>query len=508
MRKEIVIVGGGTAGWLVALSMEKLLGYDANITLIESEDIGILGAGEGSTPNFPGIINWLGIDFSEFLIKTNATHKLAISFENWNGDGKKYYHPFTALHSEFDWCKLEYGVKYLGYLKTKNLELDDYIISSKLAEDNMSPLSKELINGKDTICHFSFHFDAHLVAKYLRKIGERRKIKRVEGVVKEFKLDNHNQIKKIILKDNQSIKCDFVCDCTGFHRLIIGKLFNTQWKSYKDRLKVNTAIPYFLPQSETIKPYTKAIAMKYGWMWQIPLQNRWGCGYNFDNSYCTIDEAKKEIIDYLGYDVKFGNPIHFEAGRYSDVWVNNCIAFGLSMGFTEPIEATAIFNIINQISCVSKQNILDYLNGDRTFYKDYNNWIAKLNDDVVDFLQFHYFTKRSDTEFWKSYYETTAKSDSLIKKIKKWKTQEPTELDFKKESFGLANWLCVGDGLHFFGEKYFIEKYKEFNSKEKIKVHHKKQIENLEKAKKVCISENHAINFIKNNYYNDKVIDI
>lgn len=508
MRKEIVIVGGGTAGWLVALSMEKLMGYDANITLIESEDIGIVGAGEGSTPNFPAIINWLGIDFSEFLIKTNATHKLAISFENWNGDGGKYYHPFTSFHKDFDWCKSEISSKYIGFLKSKNLKLDDYIISSKLADENKSPISIELIDGKDTLVNYSFHFDAHLVANYFRKIAQKRKIKRIEGVVRGFRIDKNSQIKKIYLKGNKIVKCDFVCDCTGFNRLIVGKLFETEWKSYSDKLKVNTAIPYILPKSDIITPYTKAIAMKYGWTWQIPLQNRWGCGYNFDNSYCTIEEAKKEIIDYLGYDVKFGNPINFEAGRYKDVWVNNCIAFGLSMGFTEPIEATAIFNIINQISCVSKQNILDYINGDRTFYKEYNNWISKLNDDVVDFLQFHYFTKRNDTEFWKSYYDSTSKSDSLAKKIKKWKNEEPTEIDFKQESFGLANWLCVANGLDFFEEKYFIEKYNKFEFKEKIKNHHIKQIENLEKIKKLCIAENNAINFIKNNYYNDKINSI
>ena len=131
-----------------------------------------------------------------------------------------------------------------------------------------------------------------------------------------------------------------------------------------------------------------------------------------------------------------------------------------------------------------------------------------MNDDVADFLQFHYFTKRNDTEFWKSYYDTTSKSDSLLKKIKKWKTEEPTEMDFKQESFGLANWLCVGNGLDFFGEKYFVEKYNECDFKEKIKIHHKKQIENLEKIKKVCVTENNAINFIKHNYYNDKVDNI
>ena len=500
MRKEIVIVGGGTAGWLTALVMEKLMGYDANVTLIESEEIGILGAGEGSTPNFPGLLNWLNIPYEDFIARTNATHKVAISFENWNGDGKKYFHPFTALNEKYDWCltnKKEIGVEYLGYLHKNNLELDDYILSSKLAEEGHSPITITPVEGKENSVHYSFHFDAQLVAKYLRKIGERRKIKRIEGVVKGFRLDTNNQIKKVYLKGNQIVKCDFVFDCSGFKRLIVGNLFETKWKSYNESLKVNTAITYFLPKPTDIKPYTKAIAMKYGWMWQIPLQNRWGCGYNFDKSFTSVDDAKKEVTDYLGHDVEFGRTIEFDAGRYEDVWVNNCVAIGLSSAFTEPIEATSIFNAINQLSCISKENILDYLNGNREFYKEYNKWIAKLNDDVMDFLQFHYFTQRKDTEFWKTYFDESKKSKSLLSKIEKWKFKKPTELDFEKESFGLANWLCVGNGIGFFNSNYFIKNYEKFENKDDIENHHKTQKENIQKIKKISIGQNKLLSLVK-----------
>ncbi len=507
MRKEIVIVGGGTAGWLTALAMEKLMGYDANITLIESEEIGIIGAGEGSTPNFPGLLNWLGIDYVDFLVKTNATYKIGISFENWNDKGETYFHPFSAFHNKFDWTSLnkkEIGVEYLGYLNKNDLKLDEHILSSVLAKNNLSPLTISKIDGKENSVHYSFHFDAHSVAKYLRKIGERRKIKRVEGVVKGFKIDKDNQIKKIYLKGNIIIKSDFVFDCSGFKRLIIGKLFETSWKSYKDSLKVNTAIPFFLPQEKDLKPYTRAIAMKYGWMWQIPLQHRWGCGYIFDKNFINIDEAKKEVCDFLGTEIQFGKAIEFDAGRYENVWVNNCVAIGLSAGFTEPIEATSIFNVINQLSCISKDNILDYLNGDRQFYKEYNGWIAKLNDDVMDFLQFHYFTNRKDTKFWSDYFENSHKSESLKKKLKKWKFAKPSEFDFEKESFGLANWLCVGAGIKYFEDDYFIEHYNNSILKNEITEHHKLQIKNIEEVRKISVNQSKAIDFLKKFYY-DKV---
>jgi len=504
MRKEIVIVGGGTAGWLTALTIEKLMGYDANISIIESEEIGIIGAGEGSTPNFPGLINWLGIDYIDFLIKTNATYKIGISFENWNNMGDKYFHPFTAFHNKFDWAvsnNKEIGVEYIGYLNSNNLKLDDYVLSSVLANNNLSPLTISKIDDKENSVHYSFHFDAHLVAKYLKKVGERRKIKRIEGIVKGFRVDKNNQIEKIYLKGNEIIKCDFVFDCTGFKRLIVGKLFETKWKSYNKNLKVNTAIPFFLPQEKEIKPYTRAIAMKYGWMWQIPLQNRYGCGYIFDKNYTNLEDAKKEVVDFIGNKIEFGKQIEFDAGRYEDVWVNNCVAIGLSAGFTEPIEATSIFNVINQLSCISKNNILDYLNGNREFYKEYNNWIAKLNDDVMDFLQFHYFTNRKDTKFWSDYFETSEKSISLENKIKKWKLLKPTELDFENESFGLANWLCVGNGINFFNSDYFIDSYKKCVFKNELEEHHKLQVNNIEQVRKISINQSKALNFLKNFYY-------
>lgn len=507
MKKEIVIVGGGTAGWLTALTMEKLMGYDANISVIESEEIGILGAGEGSTPNLPGLINWLGIDYADFFVKTKATYKLGINFENWNSKGESYFHPFSAFHNKFDWAflnKKEIGVEYIGYINKNNLNFDEHILASNIAKSNLSPITISKIEDKENSVFYSFHFDAHLVANYLRKIAERRKIKRIDGFVKGFRIDKNNQIQKIYLKGNKIVKCDFVFDCSGFKRLVIGKLFETKWKSYKDSLKVNTAIPFFLPQEKEIKSYTRAIAMKYGWMWQIPLQNRWGCGYIFDKNYVNIEDAKKEIVEYIGIDINFGNPIEFEAGRYEDVWVNNCVAIGLSAGFTEPIEATSIFNAINQLSCISKNNILDYLNGNREFYKEYNSWIAKLNDDVMDFLQFHYFTDRKDTNFWKDYFETSYKSESLQNKIKKWKSLKPTESDFERESFGFANWLCVAAGINYFDSDYFIDWYKKSVFKNEIEEHHKNQIKNIEDIKKISMKQFLALDYLKKYYY-DKI---
>lgn len=503
-KKNIVIVGGGTAGWLTALFMQKIFDKDANISLIESESIGILGAGEGSTPNFPGILSFLGINFRDFVVKTNATHKLGISFENWNGDGEKYYHPFGTYNLKYDWMSDENVnnvPKYIGYLSKNKLDYHKHILSNRLAEANMSPLLKELNDGVENSVNYGFHFDAHLVAKYLRKIGERRKINRVEGVVKEFLLNERGDIKKIILKDGTRVSSDFVFDCSGFNRIIIGKLYKTNWLSYSNSLKVSAAITFQIPHNgNTIFPYTKAIAMKYGWMWMIPLQNRIGCGYNFDESFIGADKAKIEVEELLGQKIDIANVIQYNAGRFEKVWVNNCVAIGLSAGFTEPIEATSIFTSVNQLFSLDVETIEKCIAGSDEPAKFYNEQAALFNDYTKDFLQYHYFTKRTDTNFWKEYYDTTYKSENLIKKMSKWNDTIPVQMDFDKEPFTLYNWLNVGLGLGLFDEKIF-EKNLSKSDLEKLKNWHTAQEEYNDKLFNLAIEETECLEIIKKFYY-------
>jgi tryptophan halogenase len=504
-KRKIVIIGGGSAGWMTALFIKKMYDVDADVTLIESEDIGILGAGEGSTPNFPGMLNFLGIDFKEFLIKTNATHKLGISFINWNGDGKLYRHPFGNFNLKYNWTVKENMpklTKYLGYLYKNNTSHEDNILSNRLINNNLSPLLKtQDDNGAENSVDYGFHFDAHLVAKYLRKIAERRKIKRIEGIVNGFKLDNSDNIKKIILKDGQRIDADFVFDCSGFNRVVIGKLYKTNWISYADSLKVTSALTFQLPQdSGYIKPYTKAIAMKYGWMWMIPLQNRIGCGYNFDENFTTIEEAKAEVEEFFGKKIEFNRAIPYNAGRFEKLWVKNCIAVGLSGGFAEPIEATSIFTSVNQLFSLDVPSIERVINGDSAPANEHNENAAKFMDRVKDFLQFHYFTKRTDTEFWKSYYDSSNKSNELLEKINKWKTKIPEQLDFDKEPFDLYNWINVGLGLEFYNSDEFKKTLSEQDYIEMEKWHNEQQAY-IKKIYESSIDEVECIELIKSLYY-------
>ena len=427
---NVCIVGGGAAGWLTALYVNKI-SPKTKITLIESETIGILGAGEGSVPTLTEFLRFLDINESEFILETNATHKLGILFDNWNGDGKDYFHSFGVLHQKLNYSYDDDGElinEFVGLLYQTDSTFLMGEISEQLARKNKSPLIDGDVDGSSQIANYSYHFDAHLVSKFLRKKAEERGIIRVEGIVKNFIQDSDSNIRVIELNDKK-IECDFVFDCSGFKRLIIGNLFKSPWKSYTNQLKVNTAIAFQLPQfDEKIEPYTKAVCMKNGWMWQIPLQNRIGCGYIFDKNYISENEAKLEVEELLGHPIQVVNTIKFDAGAYRKVWIKNCLAIGLSSAFTEPIEATSIFNAITQL------------------------WV--LNHDLMN---------RDDSEFWKQYLKTTQVPESLQKLLDSWDKKPINISHFSKDPFTLPSWLQVGFGLDLFKKNVFIDELKKIN---------------------------------------------
>jgi tryptophan halogenase len=508
---NIVIVGGGTSGWLTALYLNSIYKTDAQITLIESEDIGILGAGEGSVPVLYGFLESLGIDIVDFIIKTNATHKIGVNFVNWNGDGKQYFHSFGSSYEKDDYLindtTGEFIVsEYLGYLYKKGSSLNDSLISNKLALDGASPFIITDDKKIDSHSRFSYHFDARLVANYFREICEKRGVVRIEGKVIEFERNSFNHINKIILSDGTKVNADFVFDCSGFSRLVIGKLYNTPWKSYHNQLRVNRAITFNIPvDSVKIGSYTNAIAMKYGWMWQIPLQTRIGCGYNFDKTYITDEEALNEIHEYFGFKPTINQIISYTAGRYENAWVGNCIAVGLSLGFTEPIEATSIFHIIAQLT-VTTRDILDKHTSSSLFTQSkianqYNSIMASAQDNTLIFLYFHYFTKRVDTPFWKEYLSKTTIPNSLSHFLNKWKT-DPIQLDdFSKDvqGFKYHNWLAVADGLDYFNKDIYIKAYEQYVSKNQIYNHDLKLSNSYFTYKKKIITDNEFIKQIKKN---------
>ena len=442
--KNIVVVGGGTAGWLTALFAKKAFPKH-KITLVESSSIGILGAGEGTTPSFVSFLRYLGINVYDLIRETKGSFKQGISFENWNNDNKKYFHEFNPYGelSHFSFNPLFDGDCYHFYVKniiSKNKKLDNYLYSSKISYKNKVDVKNIL---------FAIHFDAVILADYLKKIGLERGIKRIEGTVEDVNLNEKGNVTEIITKDIK-IKSDFVFDCSGFKRIIIGKKFKTKWISYDKWLPMNSAIAFPMEMDRKIIPYTQAISMKNGWVWRIPLQHRYGAGYVFDSNYITEDKALMEAEKLFNKKLNVVNKFKFEAGRYEKTWVNNCIAIGLSSSFTEPLEATSIWLSVTNLEML-KHYVTAIEDNNSNLINNYNNIVAKNNDNIKDFIFLHYLTKRNDSKFWEDFKKNRYNLYKEIDFINKFINNELTIYDFNFQtgslSFGIKSFYQVAYGL-------------------------------------------------------------
>lgn len=394
--KRIVVVGGGTAGWITAIFAKKY--FSDSVTIITPSSIDILGAGEGSTPNMPVILSSFGIDIKDFLKTTDATIKTGIEFINWNKnvDGS-FNHLFTAENA------------------------------------------------------YGFHFNARKTADYLESYGKSIGIVTKDEVIKNFIENSNGNITKIITESGLEIHSDFIFDCSGFSKLLIGKHFKSEWKSYSEHLICNKAFGFFLPQNEDLdmdsKTKTKSISMSSGWMWQIPLIDRWGCGYVFNDNFISVEEAKKEVEDYIGKDITIQKVFDFNPGVYKETWKKNCVSVGLSSGFIEPLEATSIMTLIISLNKLKSYNLFQS-NNENT--NDYNKYVTNISEQIVSFLVNHYKCGRVDTPFWR--HVNILKSPDSLQKIK-----NTTELDgfIMKKIFGISNL----DSLIFSESQYQLVDY-------------------------------------------------
>jgi tryptophan halogenase len=444
MLKNIVVVGGGTAGWLTALFAKHLF-KNSSITLIESKTIGILGAGEGTTPSIISFLSRIGIDPYDLIVKTKGSIKQGISFENWNGDNKKYFHEFTAKNrfNNFSFLPIFSHDCYHYYIKN--------MISQK--KDLTKYLYPAILSYKDKIdiknVSFALHFDAVHLAEFLKNIALARGINRIEEDVFDVELNEKGFVEKIITK-NKKVNVDFVFDCSGFKRLIIGKKYKTKWISYKKWLPMDSAIAFPMSIEDKVNPYTSAIAMKNGWIWKIPLQHRYGSGYVYDSNYINEQEALDEASNFFNKKLEIVNRFKFEAGRYENIWVNNCISIGLSSGFTEPLEATSLW-----LSTSHLEMLAHYLETmkfhNKKIVENFNIRVRENNDNVRDFIFYHYLTKRNDSLFWKDFKKNKFDLHKEIPLINNFINNENSIYDFTFQkgivSFGIESHYQVGHGL-------------------------------------------------------------
>ena len=342
---KITVLGGGTAGWLAAFMISKVQ-PSHQITVIESSEIGIIGAGEASTGTLTDIIKSsrfdYGCDETEFFKETNATPKMAINHVNWRKLNHEYIAPIDGT------SELGYGT-FPSFMHVIANDIPMHMASKNgyLTSKSLSPFhfdGEVLMAGNN----YGYNFDGHSVGQYFKRRCQSVKV--IDGKISDAIIDESGNVKSVILTSGQQVESDFFIDATGFGRVLPKKL-GVKWESYAKHLPVNTAMPFILQHKEgfRIDPIIVAYAQKSGWMWMTPTQDRMGCGYVFDSSYTSKEEAQKEIETLLGHEITPIKFIDFDAGRLSEVWKKNCLFIGLSSAFLEPLEATSIHGTIIQL---------------------------------------------------------------------------------------------------------------------------------------------------------------
>lgn len=449
---KICIVGGGTAGWLAALMIKKIQGDSHSVTLIESSKIGIVGAGEGSTGYLTDIIqgnSWnYGCNEDDFFRETGATIKLGIRHRDWKEVGHTYIGPIdgsTSVGGDCDYMLLHALINDIPFHRSSpnGFMIDRSLSSYSRLEDGMIG---------NTSGH-AYHFDAHRVGKYFKKVcGD--DVTHIDAEVVDVNVNDEGIITSVLLNDGRTIFADFFIDCSGFKRIFTDKL-GISWISYKKHLPVNTAMPFLLQyeENEVIDPVTTAWAQSSGWMWQIPTQERYGCGYVFCDDFISHEEAQQEIENAVGRKIEPIRFLKFDTGRAERHWHSNCLLLGLAAAFAEPLEATSIHSTIVQLNWF----IFNYLRDNqeetcnRASMSLYNRRVAKMYDDFRDFLVLHYMTPRNDTAFWKwmSNGETATEKVKIMIELTKTRTLQTCDFDyyFGSAGAGLHNWIMAGLGM-------------------------------------------------------------
>ena len=388
---KIVVVGGGTAGYITALTMQKKFpSYD--ITVIENSSIGIVGVGEATTGNFIPMLKGFGIDIGSFMRETNATIKMGSLFHNWNEDNIDFFVP-VLLQGKI------YNDNYLSLISTgikndnKLMYLDE---SATYALQNKVPKSFNKDGGIQT----AIHFDTFLCAKFLKNVALGNNIKIIDDLVVGFKtLDNEITA---IETSNNIVNADFVFDCSGFNRIIIGKFYKEQWVSLQDTLPINSSVVGQVPMGSNIPSYIKVSALDYGWTFEIPTRSRYGVGYNFDNNFITEENAILEVKKKINQNWEPARSLKYNAGFYENQFVENCLAIGLSGSFFEPLEASALMNAISILNEFTN-SFDEYFNNKQKFRNKINKYIKNLEEDIVSAIYIHYVTNKQNNSFWKDF---------------------------------------------------------------------------------------------------------
>ena len=449
---DIVILGGGTAGWMAATAFASLLPSNrCRVRLVESEEIGIVGVGEATFPEIRNFNAAVGIDEAEMMRATKAAFKLGIQFVDWGFKGSRYIHPF-GVHGPVGMDHIFHHRWLRAHRLGLKVDIQDYSFAAQAARDCRFELPETRRSTIDSAYSYAYHFDAGLYALYLRSIAEQRGAIRTEGKVRDIVQDPETgDIRALLLESGETISGDLFIDCSGFRSLLLGKTLGTAWKDWSKWLPCDRA--WAVPSArDELSPYTRSTAMEAGWRWRIPLQHRTGNGYVFSSSFVSEDEAASALMRSLETEA-LGEPrlVKFQTGHRTVSWAKNCVAVGLASGFFEPLESTSIYLI--QVAIMELVRLLPDKRIDPRLRDEFNQRIDLQYERIRDFLILHYkLTSREDAEIWR-YCGAMDVPESLARKIELFRHSAIIER-YKDGLFPPTSWLSVLIGQGLIPENY------------------------------------------------------
>ena len=453
--RHVCVVGGGSAGWMTALMLATTAyGARLKVTLVESPQVGIIGVGEGSTPWLRNFFDVLGIEESEWMPACNATYKSGITFEGWSTKPgfERYFHPFVSMLDNLTMTQFVDNVHARLDGADVPAHPDRFFVSAALARQARGPRAGE--NFPFDVW-YGYHFDATLLGQFLGRKAVQRGVQHLQRHVGEVLRTPQGDIAGLRLDGDEVLTADFFVDCSGFASLLIGQTLQTPFIPFAENLFNDAAIAMPTPLAGPIESQTVSTALRHGWAWKIPLTQRHGNGYVYSSAHCTADEAETELRRHLGLldaDVP-ARHLKMRVGRMDKIWNRNCVAVGLSQGFIEPLEATALLFVQRTASMLV--DALEQGDLGSAAQERFNDTMRVRFENTRDYIVAHYKTNsRTDTEYWRANAENMHLSESLQGVLMTWMSRKPLAASLKAGRFGqgypIVSWYALLAGMGIF----------------------------------------------------------
>ncbi len=448
---RVVIVGGGTAGWMCAAGLTRLLpNTDYALTVIESDEIGTVGVGEATLPHIREFNAMLGLDEAEFMRATQGSFKLGIEFVGWDKPGGRYVHPFGTygerwggLDFQHHWLRAKAAGSEVG-------EWPEYCFAAAMCREGVFDLPGEDTRSIRSTYSYAYHFDAGLYAAYLRGWATPRGVRRIEGkIVDVARHAETGLVESVRLQSGATIAGDLFIDCSGFRSLLLGESMGVAWQDWSRWLPCDRAMAVPCASVDGVTPFTRSTAQTGGWTWRIPLQHRTGNGYVFSSAFCSEEQARETVLGAIdGAPLADPRLLRFQAGRRERGWEGNVVAIGLSSGFLEPLESTSIFLIQSAVTDLAALMPRPGHAPDPRLADEFNRLFAIHYDRTRDFLLLHYTANARHGEPLWDHVRNMALPDSLAHKIELFRSSARAP-DYKLGLFSRDSWLAVllGQGI-------------------------------------------------------------